>query len=472
MLPTTGTLSQLAIANEVGAPTSAIKFAGSSTPSTDSLVYYYRPGNVNTAGVDQTADFRFNEFWGQEAKYKCTSYTAAGSTGTATIVIYPGISVNISVPASNTYYYCTRINYNDAIAASSVSGLTIVTGSACNGSSSIGNSIASTNDAYGVYGVKLFSTVNSSGGGTNISWTCDNIGGTYTGTFWANPNDNTNDGRLNQTGLWTGSVGGYAGTGSLTINVVAPSTKTYYIGTGFDNYGTLTINGTQIFSQSPQNSVDNFRYWNIYPISLTAGSNLIFVQDVNLSTGAAALGAEIYDNTSTEISASVAASPNGSSIPSGLNILYSSANNRGSGVIGISYYNTGIQCPVIPTTTTTTSTTTTTTTTALTDVTINIGTQTTADGSGNITVYAWTTGNVNVDTNVTVQFLWTGDLFNIINDSVIIYSGTSCSGGIVFGGAAIGEYTSTFDIASLTPTYSATQNYLQGTATTPVASCP
>jgi hypothetical protein len=76
MLPTTGTLSQLAIANEVGAPTSAIKFAGSSTPSTDSLVYYYRPGNVNTAGVNQTADFRFNEFFGQEAKYKCTSYTA------------------------------------------------------------------------------------------------------------------------------------------------------------------------------------------------------------------------------------------------------------------------------------------------------------------------------------------------------------------------------------------------------------
>jgi hypothetical protein len=364
MLPSTGTLSELAIANEVGAPTSAIKFAGSATPSTDSLVYYYRSGNVNTAGVNQTADFKFSEFWGQEAKYKCTSYTAGGSTGTATIVLYPGISTNISVPAGNTYYYCTRINYNDVAAITSVSGLTVVTGSICNGSSSVGNSVAATNTAYGIYGVKLFSTVNSSGGGTNISWLCDDIGGTYSSTFWANPSNNTSDGRLNQTGLWTGSVGGYAGTGSLTINVVAPSTKTYYIGTGFDNYGTLTVNGTRIFSQSPQNSVDNFRYWNIYPISLTAGSNLIFVQDVNLSTGAAALGAEIYDNTSTEISASVAASPNGSSIPSGLNVLYSSANNKGAGVIGISYYNTSVQCPV-----TTTSTTTTTTTTATATVT-------------------------------------------------------------------------------------------------------
>lgn len=109
---------------------------------------------------------------------------------------------------------------------------------------------------------------------------------------------------------------------------------------------------------------------------------------------------------------------------------------------------------------------------ALTNVTINIGTQNSADGSGNITVYAWTASSINVDTNVTVQFLWTGDLSNTINNSVIIYSGNSCSGGITFGGASAGENTSTFSIASLSPTYSATQNYLQGTATTPVTGCP
>ena len=88
-------------------------------------------------------------------------------------------------------------------------------------------------------------------------------------------------------------------------------------------------------------------------------------------------------------------------------------------------------------------------------------------------MFAWTTGNVNVDTNVTVQFLWNGDLFSTINDSVIIYSGNSCSGGVPFGGAEIGELTSTFYIASLTTsTPSATQNYIQGNATTPITSCP
>ena len=109
---------------------------------------------------------------------------------------------------------------------------------------------------------------------------------------------------------------------------------------------------------------------------------------------------------------------------------------------------------------------------ALTNVTINIGTDNTADGSGNITVYAWTTGNVNVDTNVTVQFQWGGTNSSYINNNVIIYSGNSCSGGISIGGATSNESTDFFNIASLTPTTSATQSYLQGNATYPVTACP
>ena len=111
---------------------------------------------------------------------------------------------------------------------------------------------------------------------------------------------------------------------------------------------------------------------------------------------------------------------------------------------------------------------------ALTNVTINIGTQSSADGNGDITVFAWTTGNVNVDTNVTVQFLWTGlgNPASSINSNVIIYSGTDCSGGISIGGALANEGTNSIYLASLTPTYSATQNYLQGSGTYPVTTCP
>jgi len=111
---------------------------------------------------------------------------------------------------------------------------------------------------------------------------------------------------------------------------------------------------------------------------------------------------------------------------------------------------------------------------ALTNVTINIGTGNTANGSGNITVYAWTTGNVNVDTNVTVQFIWTGlgSPASSINSNVIIYSGTDCSGGISIGGALANEGTDSIYLASLTPTYSTTQSYLQGSGNYPVTSCP
>ena len=109
---------------------------------------------------------------------------------------------------------------------------------------------------------------------------------------------------------------------------------------------------------------------------------------------------------------------------------------------------------------------------ALTNVTINIGTDNTADGSGYITVFAWTTGNVNVDTNVTVQFQWGGTNSSYINSNVIIYSGNSCSGGISISGATSNESTDFFNISSLTPSTSATQNYLQGSATYPITACP
>ena len=121
--------------------------------------------------------------------------------------------------------------------------------------------------------------------------------------------------------------------------------------------------------------------------------------------------------------------------------------------------------------TTTTLTATPTPTQPLTDVTINIGTQNSADGSGEITVYAYTSGNTNVDTNVVVGFKWVGDLASEITGTVTITNGTSCNNN-TFAGADIGENTSTFDITSITPISSGTQSYSEGSATHPITSCP
>jgi hypothetical protein len=107
----------------------------------------------------------------------------------------------------------------------------------------------------------------------------------------------------------------------------------------------------------------------------------------------------------------------------------------------------------------------------ITNVTINIGTQNSADGDGEITVYAYTSGNTNVDTGVTVGFKWVGDLSTEITDTVLITNGTSC-GNNTFAGAEIGENTSTFEITNITPISSGTQSYSEGSANYPITACP
>ena len=107
-----------------------------------------------------------------------------------------------------------------------------------------------------------------------------------------------------------------------------------------------------------------------------------------------------------------------------------------------------------------------------TQVTINLGTQPYADGSGYINVYAWAGGgDTYVDTNVQVHFQWTGDLFNDIYGSVTIYNGYNCGSGN-FGGAYIGENTSMFGITTISPGSSGTQTYVNGSASTNTYSCP
>lgn len=365
-LPSQGTLTTELIAAEIGAPTGAgvnRKFAGGSNPTTDSLIYYYRPGNINTTGVDQSAPFSPSDFYGQEALYKCTSFTAGGSTGTATVIVYPGITTNISVSANATNYYCARVNYNGGAAVSNVSGLTVNTGSNCNGNIVAGNSAASPYNDYGTFGVRLYSSYNLDGSGTSTNWLCNDAGGSYAGTFWANPDNNTTNGRLNQASLWSGSQG-YVGTGSLSFAVNATTTKDYYVGIAADNYCSIYLDNVLKVAQTADiNDANNFKYWHIYPINITAGIHTLLIRGINnVGSGAnpGSMAVEIYDNTSTQISASITAAPNGSSTPSGLTILYSSKNYRGAGVIGAAYNNISVQCPV--TTTTTTSTTTTTTT--------------------------------------------------------------------------------------------------------------
>jgi len=206
---------------------------------------------------------------------------------------------------------------------------------------------SSKNNSYGRDGVKLYSAgYNIDGTGTSIVWNTANSGGTYAGTFWANPVVANQTGRLNYTGLWSAKSLIFFGSGNLTFTFSAPSTKTYYFGIGCDNYASLYVDNVLILSQPvPDPGVgDNYSYWHIYPIDLTSGNHTIKIVGTNSGIPSvlnpASLGIEIYDNTSTQISASINAEPLGASTPAGINLSYSSKDYLTSGVFG-EYTNVG-----------------------------------------------------------------------------------------------------------------------------------
>jgi hypothetical protein len=275
----------------------------------------------------------------------------------------------------------------------------------------------STNVAYASDGVKLYSPgYNTDGTGTNISWNTSAGGGSYAGTFWTNPVTANKTGRLNYTGLWSGRSLTYLGTGTLTFNITASSNTTYYFGIGCDNLASIYLDNILLFTQtSIENNGANFRYWHIYPVAVSSGSHTVKLLGENVGIPSpgnpASMGIEIYNNTSTQISASIAASPNGSSIPSGIDVVYSSKDHLTEGDfsnqygthIGNLFYAQGLAVITNPDyqlmfptascapTTTTTSTTTTTTTAEPTTTTSTTTTTTTAEPTTTSTTTTTTT---------------------------------------------------------------------------------
>ena len=187
-------------------------------------------------------------------------------------------------------------------------------------------------------GVRLYSSgYDIEGIGSYIEWNTVNAGGSYAGTFWTNPNENTTDGRLNKTGFWSGNSQLYVGKGTLTFNITASTNITYYFGIGCDDFASIYLDGNILLNQpNPGGPGTNLRYWAIYPVSITSGTHEIKFIGNNGGVfdpgNPGSMGIEIYNNTEAQISASIAASPNGSTVPAGLNIVYSSKDHLTEGI--------------------------------------------------------------------------------------------------------------------------------------------
>jgi hypothetical protein len=118
-------------------------------------------------------------------------------------------------------------------------------------------------------------------------------------------------GIMNTCALWTNdvdSVGNYAPVRqwlgfSYCINIT--ETKTYYIGMGADNDIQFRVDGetkinTYLVNPQGQGDQNTFKWWNIYPIEISAGSHIIDVLGLNRGS-VAGFGCKIYDPPSLEV---------------------------------------------------------------------------------------------------------------------------------------------------------------------------
>lgn len=183
------------------------------------------------------------------------------------------------------------------------------------------NTEAVQNVQYGTYGSLIYDlgfNVQGYGPFTQIS---------YSNPFWVNgtgypsTGGTLSDGPTNRAGLWSVG-GGYPGQiVGFTVCITTPTTSTYYVGFGADNSGRITLDGNVVVDQDyvamgtylsangyPAASSDSpFRFYNIYPVVLTAGSHVLEVVGINEPItpfpNPGTIAIEIYNATSTEIQA-------------------------------------------------------------------------------------------------------------------------------------------------------------------------
>jgi hypothetical protein len=174
-----------------------------------------------------------------------------------------------------------------------------------------------------------------------------------TPSLWKNTT--TTNGPLNRTGLWvnldTADPVDYPLDVWVGFNfcVTGFTGGTYYIGLGADNEYRLEIDGNVILDTSSQlgtpESLDKFRKWHVYPVTLTGGQHIIGLYGYNQTNpgiNPAGFGCEIYDNTLSQLI-------NASSI-NDLNIVFSSTEFIGDIIqvvknVNGEYLTSGYTCP-------------------------------------------------------------------------------------------------------------------------------
>lgn len=228
------------------------------------------------------------------------------------IILYPYCPINYDLAPDNSYCFAEEI-----IPATPPSGAP--------------DTLANQTDlSYSTCGTWIYSPgYNVNGTGTSAQITTAN-------SFWCNGGtcvDNTLvDGPLNRAGVWSTVLANNQDIG-FGVCIDITETKTYYIGIACDNYGIIKLDSTTIVEQNVAAldaqypftgaQASTFKIFHIYPVVIPSGLHVLEMFGHNVS-GAAALGCEIYNNTSAEIAAATSYS--------GLNLVFSSKDYFGQQV--------------------------------------------------------------------------------------------------------------------------------------------
>jgi hypothetical protein len=203
------------------------------------------------------------------------------------------------------------------------------------------NTVIAQNNVYTSVGSYIYEpgfNVNGTGTSTRIA---------LSNTFWVNGpgdggNHSTTAGPLNRSGLWSTSALSDQDIGFAVCIDLAES-SIYYVGIAGDNRCRIVIDGVVIVDQNvtalgTQYTWDAsvaFKFWHIYPVTLSSGPHIIELIGHN-DSGAASLGAEVYHNTAAEIAAATSYDD--------LNLVFSTRDYRGQPV-QLGSDDVGFTCP-------------------------------------------------------------------------------------------------------------------------------
>ncbi len=123
-------------------------------------------------------------------------------------------------------------------------------------------------------------------------------GGTVVSDDYWGDNDGVPDGRMNATGVWACAADGVSSGFDpvaewigFSVCVTIDEPGEYLLGLGADNRMRFSVDGVELLHNTDDNT-ENFKYWWMFPISLSSGSHIIEFEGYNAG-GPAGMGAEI-----------------------------------------------------------------------------------------------------------------------------------------------------------------------------------